>query len=153
MEPCTSWTSEWYDIRLVFGREIGREEGGDEERQKRVEETRLWYTRTAPHVRRTFHFWLFLMPITNWLRLTSKCRSEMKWCDFRIESKSPRSHFDSTATLDSIEILVLLGLHSNNFNLDTIPFGQFIIIEADRTSSWVGKIFPVTQGSTCGQNQ
>ena len=141
MEPCTSWTSEWYDIRLVFGREIGREEGGDEERQKRVEETRLWYTRTAPHVRRTFHFWLFLMPITNWLRLTSKCRSETKWCDFRIESKSPRSHFDSTATLLLISVCVssLVYPHKRPASGNFGPY-LFVVLsrpEERRSRRWI----------------
>ena len=57
------------------------------------QETRVLITPTAPRVCRALHLWLFL------LQLTSKCRIDTKWCDFRIESKSPRSHFDSTATL------------------------------------------------------
>ena len=55
-----------------------------------------------PHIFQTFHFWPFLMPITNWLQLTLKCQSDTKWHDFWIKSKSPRSHFNLTATLQCI---------------------------------------------------
>ena len=47
----------------------------------------------------TFHFRSFLMAITTWPRLTSIPQTASKWCHFQIESKSPQSHFTSTATL------------------------------------------------------
>ena len=82
----------YYKYLLGKVRKMGGERGRLEMR---------WRTRhfTLTSCAGTFHFWWFLMAIRNWLQLTSIHWTASKWCDFQIESNSPHSHFNSTATL------------------------------------------------------